>query len=140
MLVLLHEDFPSRRWIRSQQHICGGLPRQRNECRGSTDDIYATVGDQECFKKINEDVEILERKYTSAQYKEQEHLESRAHEESSIEKKVLRNIRVGETDRSNKSKQNNSGSKTHQDIRRRNTEGNRDGATKASEERNENQF
>ena len=45
--------------------------------------------------------------------------------------------RVGETDRSYKSKQNNSESKSHQGKRRRNIEQNKDITTRASASRNE---
>ena len=46
-------------------------------------DMYTAVGDQESVKKINEELETLERECTSAQNRAQEYLDSRAHEESS---------------------------------------------------------
>ena len=46
-------------------------------------DKYLAQGDQEGVKKINEELEIIERECTSAQNREQEYLDSRAHEESS---------------------------------------------------------
>ena len=45
--------------------------------------MYTAVGDQESVKKINEELETLERECTSAQNRAQEYLDSRAHEESS---------------------------------------------------------
>ena len=47
-------------------------------------DKYLAEGDQEGVKKINEELEIIERECTSAQNRTQEYLDSRAHEESSI--------------------------------------------------------
>ena len=61
LLILLDEDLPSRREIRRQQQKV----------------------DQEGVKKINEELEIIERECTSAQNRAQECLDSRAHEESS---------------------------------------------------------
>ena len=46
-------------------------------------DMYTVVGDQECFKNINEELEILERECISSQNRAQEFLDSRALEESS---------------------------------------------------------
>ena len=46
-------------------------------------DMYTAVEDQESVKKINEELETLERECTSAQNRAQEYLESRTHEESS---------------------------------------------------------
>ena len=62
------------------------MPRRRNECHGSTDEhlyIYTAVGGQEDVKKINEELEILERECTSAQSRTQEYLDRKAHKESS---------------------------------------------------------
>ena len=46
-------------------------------------DMYTAVGDEESVKKINEELETLDRECTSAQNRAQEYLDSRAHQESS---------------------------------------------------------
>ena len=46
-------------------------------------DMYKAVGDQESVKKINEDLETLERECKSAQNRAQEYQYHRAHEVSS---------------------------------------------------------
>ena len=45
-------------------------------------DMYTAVEDQESVKKINEELETLERECTSAQNRAEEYLDSRTHEES----------------------------------------------------------
>ena len=46
-------------------------------------DMYRAVGDQESFKKINEELKALENECTSTQNRAQEYLDSRVHKESS---------------------------------------------------------
>ena len=81
MLILLDEDLPSGREIRSQQ------PKVENcqeEAMGVTEalmDMYTAVEEQESVKKINEELETLENECTSAQNRAQKYLDSRVHEE-----------------------------------------------------------
>ena len=83
MLILLDEDLPSRREIRSQQQKVEDCQEKAMSVMETLIDMYTAVGDQESVKKINEELETLERECTSAQNRAQEYLDSRAHEESS---------------------------------------------------------
>ena len=83
MLILLHEDLPSRREIRSQQQKVEDCEEKAMSVMETLIDMYTAIGDQESVKKINEELETLERECTSAQNRAQEYLDSRAHEESS---------------------------------------------------------
>ena len=83
MLILLDEDLPSRREIRSQQQKVEDCQEKAMSVMETLIDMYTALGDQESVKKINEELEILERECTSAQNRAQEYLDSRAHEESS---------------------------------------------------------
>ena len=133
MLILLDKDLPSKREIRSQQQKVEDYQEEAMIVMEALMDMYTAVGDQEGVKKINQDLDILERECMSKQKKYQ--LEQWQFE-STERKKAFG--RVGETDGSNKGKQNNSGSKGHQG-KRRNTEGKRDKTTRTSADRNENQ-
>ena len=84
MLILLDEDLPSRREIRHQQQKVEDCQEEAMGVMEALMDKYLTEGDQEGVKKINEELEIIERECTSAQNRAQEYLDSRAHEESSI--------------------------------------------------------
>ena len=84
MLILLDEDLPSRREIRHQQQKVEDCQEEAMGVMKALMDKYLTEGDQEGVKKINEELEIIERECTSAQNRAQEYLDSRAHEESSI--------------------------------------------------------
>ena len=83
MLILLDEDLPSRREIRRQQQKVEDCQEEAMGVMEALMDKYLAQGDQEGVKKINEELEIIERECTSAQNREQEYLDSRAHEESS---------------------------------------------------------
>ena len=85
MLILLDEDLPSRSEIRSQQQKVEDYQEKAMSVMeiDILIDMYTAVGDQESVKKINEELETLERECTSAQNRAQEYLDSRAHEESS---------------------------------------------------------
>ena len=83
MLILLDEDLPSRREIRSQQQKVEDCQKKAMSVMETLIDMYTAIGDQESVKKINEELETLERECTSAQNRAQEYLDSRAHEESS---------------------------------------------------------
>ena len=63
-------------------------------------DMYTAIGNHESVKKINEELETLERECTSAQNRAQEYLDSRAHEESS----ALSNWSSGKSTRRSMSK------------------------------------
>ena len=84
MLILLDEDLPSRREIRHQQQKVEDCQEEAMGVMEALMDKYLAEGDQEGVKKINEELEIIERECTSAQNRTQEYLDSRAHEESSI--------------------------------------------------------
>ena len=84
MLILLDEDLPSRREIRHQQQKLEDCQEEAMGVMEALMDKYLTEGYQEGVKKINEELEIIERECTSAQNRAQEYLDSRAHEESSI--------------------------------------------------------
>ena len=84
MLILLDEDLPSRREIRCQQQKVEDCQEEAMGVMEALIDKYLAEGDQEGVKKINEELEIIERECTSAQTRAQEYLDSRAHEESSI--------------------------------------------------------
>ena len=163
MLILLDEDLPSRREIRHQQQKVEDCQEEAMGVMEALMGKYLTEGDQEGVKKINEELEIIERECTSAQNRAQEYLDSRAHEESSIASgksarmkmsqvkkdqiehwriesdERRKHLRQLEKDRINKRQQDNSGSKSHQRKRRRDTERNRDGTTRTTAERNEDQ-
>ena len=76
MLILLDEDLPSRRKIRSQQQKVEDCQEKPMSVRETLIDMYTAVGDQESVKKINEELETLERECTSAQNRAQEYLDS----------------------------------------------------------------
>ena len=78
MLILLDEDLPSRREIRSQQQKVENCQEEAMRVMEALMVIYTTVGDQESVKKIKE-LESLESKCTSAQNRAQECLDTRAH-------------------------------------------------------------
>ena len=81
MLMLLDEDLPSRREIRSRQQKVENCQEEAMSVMEALMVIYTAVGDQESVKKIRE-LESLESKCTSAQNRAQECLDTRAHEES----------------------------------------------------------
>ena len=81
MLILLDEDLPSRREIRSRQQKVENCQEEAMSVMEALMVIYTAVGDQESVKKIRE-LESLESKCTSAQNRAQECLDTRAHEES----------------------------------------------------------
>ena len=83
MLTLLDEDLPSRGEIRSQQQKVKGCQEKAMSVMETLIDLYKAVGNQESVKKINEELETLERECTSAQNRAQEYLDIRAHEVSS---------------------------------------------------------
>ena len=83
MLILLDEDLPSRREIRRQQQKVEDCQEEAMGVMEALMDKYLTEGDQVGVKKINEELEIIERECASAQNRAQEYLDSRAHEESS---------------------------------------------------------
>ena len=83
MLIILDEDLPSRREIRRQQQKVEDCQEEAMGVMEALMDKYLAEGDQEGFKKTNEELEIIERECTSAQNRAQEYLDSRAHEESS---------------------------------------------------------
>ena len=83
MLILLDEDLPSRREIRSQQKNVEDCQEEAMNIMEALMDRYQAEGDQNGIRKINEELEILEKECTSAQNRAQEYLDSRAHEESS---------------------------------------------------------
>ena len=70
MLILLDEDLPSRREIRRQQQKVEDCQEEAMGVMEALMDKCLAEGDQEGVKKINEELEIIER-------------DSRAHEESS---------------------------------------------------------
>ena len=67
MLILLDEDLPSRREIRSQQQKVEDCQKKAMSVMETLIDMYTAIGDQESVKKINEELETLERECTSAQ-------------------------------------------------------------------------
>ena len=83
MLILLDEDLSSRREIRCQQQKVEDCQEEAMGVMEALMDKYLPEGDQEGVKKINEELEIIERECTSAQNRAQEYLDSRADEESS---------------------------------------------------------
>ena len=83
MLILLDEDLPSRREIRSEQQKVEDCQEEEMSAMEALMNIYTAVGGQEDVKKINEELEILERECTSAQSRTQEYLDRKAHKESS---------------------------------------------------------
>ena len=84
MLVLLGEDLTIRGEIRSQQLKVEDYQEKAMSAMETLIDMYTAEGDQESAKKINEELEALERECTSAQNRAQEYLDNRAHEESSV--------------------------------------------------------
>ena len=100
MLILLDEDLPSRREIRSQQQKVKDCQEKAVNVIKTLIDMYTAVGDQESVKRINGELETLERECTSAQNRAQEYLDSRAHEESS----TLSNLSSGKSTRRSMSK------------------------------------
>ena len=72
MLILLDEDLPSRNKIRSQQQKVKDCQEKAMSVMETLIDMYTAVGDQESVKKINEELETLERECTSAQNRAQE--------------------------------------------------------------------
>ena len=83
MLILLDEDLPSRREIRSQEQKVEGCQEEEMSAMEALMNIYTAVGGQEDVKKINEELGMLERKCTSAQSRTQEYLDKKGHKESS---------------------------------------------------------
>ena len=83
MLILLDEDLPSRREIRSQQQKVEDCQEEAMIAMEALTDKCLAEGDQEGIRKINEELETLEKECTSAQNRAQKYLGSRTHEESS---------------------------------------------------------
>ena len=83
MLILLGEDLPSRSEIRNQQQKVEDCQEKAMSVMETLIDMYTAVGDQESIKKINKELEKLERECTSAKNRAQQYLDSRAHQESS---------------------------------------------------------
>ena len=65
MLILLDEDLPSKREIRSQQQKVEDYQEEAMSVMEALMDMYTAVGDQEGVKKINQDLDILERECMS---------------------------------------------------------------------------
>ena len=83
MPILLDEDLPSRRAIRRQQQKVEDCQEEAMGVMEALMDKYLAEGDEKRVKKINEELEIIERECTSAQNRPQAYLDSRTHEESS---------------------------------------------------------
>ena len=83
MLVLLGEDLTIRGEIRSQQPKVEDYQEKAMSAMETLIDMYTAIGGQGSAKKINEELEALERECTTAQNRAQEYLDNRAHEESS---------------------------------------------------------
>ena len=81
MLILLDEDLPSGREIRSQQPKVENCQEEAMGVMEALMDMYTAVEEQESVKKINEELETLENECTSAQNRAQKYLDSRVHEE-----------------------------------------------------------
>ena len=81
MLILLDEDLPSGREIRSQQPKVENCQEEAMDVMEALMDMYTAVEEQESVKKINEELETLENECTSAQNRAQKYLDSRVHEE-----------------------------------------------------------
>ena len=81
MLILLDEDLPSGREIRSQQPKVENCQEEAMGVMEALIDMYTAVEEQESVKKINEELETLENECTSAQNRAQKYLDSRVHEE-----------------------------------------------------------
>ena len=67
--MLLDEDLPSRREIKSQQQKVEIAKKKTMSVMEALIDMYTAVGDQEGVKKINEELGILKRECTSVQNK-----------------------------------------------------------------------
>ena len=65
MLILLDKDLPSKREIRSQQQKVEDYQEEAMIVMEALMDMYTAVGDQEGVKKINQDLDILERECMS---------------------------------------------------------------------------
>ena len=65
MLISLDEDLPSKREIRSQQQKVEDYQEEAMIVMEALMDMYTAVGDQEGVKKINQDLDILERECMS---------------------------------------------------------------------------
>ena len=65
MLILLDEDLPSKREIRSQQQKVEDYQEEAMSVMEALMDMYTAAGDQEGVKKINQDLDILERECMS---------------------------------------------------------------------------
>ena len=65
MLILLDEDLPSRREIRSQQQKVENCQEEAMSVMEALMDKYLEEGDQEGIRKINEELETLEKECTS---------------------------------------------------------------------------
>ena len=81
MLILLDEDLPSGREIRSQQPKVENCQEEAMGVMEALMDMYTAVEEQESVKKINEELETLENECTSAQNRAKKYLDSRVHEE-----------------------------------------------------------
>ena len=81
MLILLDEDLPSGREIRSQRPKVENCQEEAMGVMEALMDMYTAVEEQESVKKINEELETLENECTSAQNRAQKYLDSRVHEE-----------------------------------------------------------
>ena len=81
MLILLDEDLPCRREIRSQQQKVENCQEKAMSVMKTLMGMYTAVGDQESVKKIDKESETLERGCTSAQNRAQKYLDNRAYEE-----------------------------------------------------------
>ena len=90
MLIFLDEDPPSRREIRSQQQKVEDCQEEAMSVMEALMDKYQAEGDQEGIRKINEQLETLEKECTSAENRAQEYLDSRVHEESNTSEKSTR--------------------------------------------------
>ena len=83
MLILLGEDLTIRGEIRSQQLKVEDYQEKAMSAMETLIDMYTAIGGQGSAKKINEELEVLERECTTAQNRAQEYLDNRAYEESS---------------------------------------------------------
>ena len=61
MLIFLDEDLPSRRGIRSKQQKLEDCQEKAMSVMEPLIDMYTEIGDQQSDKKINEELETLER-------------------------------------------------------------------------------
>ena len=67
MLIFLDEDLPSRRGIRSKQQKVEDCQEKAMSVMELLMGMYTEVGDQQSVKKINEELETLEKEWTLAQ-------------------------------------------------------------------------